>query len=58
MGAKQTKAMSKALYMIINNSAKVKEVAELCGLHTSAIYRNKQYKEWKENKGKKHAIAK
>jgi len=54
MGAKQTKAMDKAIHLIKSKALKVKEAAEMCGLHTSAIYRNKQYKEWKE----KNAFAK
>lgn len=52
MGAKQTKAMLKALHLIKTTAKKVKDVADLCGLHTSAIYRNKEYKEWKEKNGK------
>jgi hypothetical protein len=58
MGAKQTSAMSKAIHLLKTTASKVKDVADLCGLHTSAIYRNKEYKEWKENKRGKHDIAK
>jgi AraC-like DNA-binding protein len=58
MGAKQTSAMNKAILLLKTTSSKVKDVAELCGLHTSAIYRNKQYKEWKENKRGKYGTTK